>query len=174
MGGGALRDLVGCMPDPEGAGRRSRDRLRPSQRGTAMPCIDPAELFTPAAMEDPHPLYARMRRLAPVCTLGDVGVHFVGSFAAVEEAVRRHEEFSANLTGVLMLGDAGRPGIFDLTGSGTASDVIATADEPDHAVQRRIVQPPLAAGCVATLEPEVRAFVAERIARFAAAGGGAS
>src|SRR5262245_42135211 len=172
MGGSALRDRVRCMPDPEGVRHRGRDRLHPDQRGTAMPRIDPAELFAPAAMEDPHPLYARMRRLAPVCPLGEVGVHFVGSFAAVEEAVRRHEEFSANLTGVLMLGESARPQIFDLTGGSTATDVIATADEPDHAVQRRIVQPPLAASRVAALESEVRAFVVERIARFAAAGGG--
>ena len=137
-----------------------------------MPSVDPAELFTAAAMEDPHPLYARMRSLAPVCSLGDSGVHFVGSFAAVEETVRRHEEFSANLTGMLVRGDDGRPRVVDLVGTGTTTDVIATADEPDHAVQRRIVQPPLAASRIAALEAEVRAFVTERVVRFAAAGGG--
>jgi cytochrome P450 len=137
-----------------------------------MPSIDPAEFFRPEAMENPHPLYARVRRLAPVCPLEGVGVHFVGSFAAVEEVVRRHEEFSANLTGLLMRGDDGRPRVVDLPGSGTANQVIATADEPDHAVQRRIVQPSLTASRVASLEPEVRAFASERVARFVAAGGG--
>lgn len=137
-----------------------------------MPSIDPAEFFRPDAMENPHPLYARVRRLAPVCPLEGVGVHFVGSFAAVEEVVRRHEEFSANLTGLLMRGDGGRPRVVDLPGSGTANQVIATADEPDHAVQRRIVQPSLTASRVASLEPEVRAFASERVARFVAAGGG--
>ena len=137
-----------------------------------MPTVDPSELFSPAAMEEPYPLYARLRERAPVCELEGTGVFFVGSFAAVEEAVRRHEDFSANLTGVLMLGEGGRPRVFDLSGSGTASDVIATADEPDHAVQRRIVQPVLAAGRVAELETEIRGFVAERVARFVRAGGG--
>jgi cytochrome P450 len=137
-----------------------------------MPSFDAAELYRPEALEDPYPLYARMRSLAPVCPLEGTGVHFVGSFAAVEEAVRRHEEFSANLTGILMRGDDGHPRVVDLVGSGTTTDVIATADEPEHAVQRRIVQPSLAAGRVAALEAEVRAFTTERVMRFVAAGGG--
>ncbi|HKX46021.1 MAG TPA: hypothetical protein VJP77_04915, partial [Planctomycetota bacterium] len=136
------------------------------------PSLDPAELFRPEVLEDPHPFYARIRRLAPVCPLEGVGVHFVGSFAAVEEAVRRHEEFSANLTGLLIRGDGERPRIVELPGTGTASQVIATADEPDHAVQRRIVQPSLTASRVAALEPEIRTFASERVARFVAAGGG--
>lgn len=135
------------------------------------PSIDPGELFRPGSMEHPHALHARMRQLGPVCTLERVGVHFVGSFAAVEEAVRRHEEFSANLTGLLVRGDDGRPHVIPIPG-GAATQVIATADEPEHAVQRRIVQPAIAAKRVAALEPAVRAFAADRVARFVAQGGG--
>jgi len=137
-----------------------------------MPSVDPAAFFRPEAMEHPHALHARLRRMAPVCTLDGVGVHFVGSFAAVEEGVRRHEAFSANLTGLLVRGDDGRPHIVDLPFTGSATQVIATADEPEHAVHRRIVQPAVAAKRVAALESPVRAFARDRIARFVAEGGG--
>lgn len=136
------------------------------------PAIDAAEFFTPGTLEDPYPLYARMRALGPVCALAGTRAFFVGQHAAVEEAVLRDEDFSANLSGVLVCGDDERPRIFGLGGSGTANDVIATADDPAHAVQRRLLLPPLKAARVAALADGIRAFARSRIAAFAGAGGG--
>lgn len=134
--------------------------------------IDARDFFTPAALADPYPLYARMRALGPVCALEGTRAFFVGQYAAVEEAVRRHAEFSANLSGVLVCGEDGTPRLFELGGRGTASDVIATADEPVHAVHRRLLLPPLKAPRIAALEPAIRAFARERVAALLRAGGG--
>lgn len=141
-------------------------------RGGRCPAIDAADFFSAAAMDDPYPLYARMRTLGPVCAIGDTRAFFVGTHAAVEEAVLRHREFSANLTGMLVCGDDGVPRLFDLARAGIAGDVIATADEPDHAVQRRLLLPPLKAQRIARLEAQLQDFARERVARLLAAGGG--
>jgi cytochrome P450 len=130
------------------------------------------EFFTPAALADPYPLYARLRARGPVCALEGTRAFFVGHYAAVEEAVRRHAEFSANLDGVLVCGEDGVPRLFEFGTRDTASDVIATADEPAHAVHRRLLLPPLKAPRIAALEHPIRAFARERVAALVRAGGG--
>jgi len=137
-----------------------------------MPSIDASDIFSPSAMEDPYPLYARMRALGPVCGLDGTRAFFVARHAAIEEAVRRPEDFSSRLSGVLVCGDDGSPRIFDLGASGIASDVIATADAPDHAVQRRLLMPPLKATRIAAMEEGIRGFASERVAQLLRAGGG--
>jgi cytochrome P450 family 144 len=137
-----------------------------------MNAIDATEFFTAAAMEDPWPLYARMRAIGPVCALAGTRAFFVGQHDAVEEALRRHADFSANLSGVLVCAPDGRPRLFELGGSGTASDVIATADEPEHAVQRRLLMPPLKSSRVAGMEQGIRDFARERVAHYVSRGGG--
>ncbi len=134
--------------------------------------IPAEELFAPASLADPYPFYERLRSAGPVCPLIGSRGFYVNGHAAVEEAVRRHEDFSAKLTGVLLRDAEGRASLFDFGGAGTASDVIATADEPEHAVQRRLLMPPMKASRVAQMETSIRAFARERIARFVAAGGG--
>jgi hypothetical protein len=137
-----------------------------------MNAIDAAELFAPAALEDPYPLYARMRAGGPVCALRGTRAFYVAGHAAVEEAVRRHDVFSAQLTGVLLHDADGGVRLFELGGSGTANEVIATADEPGHAVQRRLLVPPLRAARIESMESAIRTFARERVAAFVAAGGG--
>lgn len=137
-----------------------------------MTSIDARDLFGSRAFEDPYSLYETMRTLAPVCAIGETGAYFVGTHAAVEEAVRRHDAFSANLKRMLICGDDEKPYVLDLGSASTASDVIATADEPDHAIHRRLMLPPLKASHIARLEQELRAFARERVIAFLRAGGG--
>ncbi len=137
-----------------------------------MNTIDAKEFFTATAIENPYALYARMRASAPVCQIGDTRAFLISSHAAVEEAVRRHGEFSAQLKGMLVCGEDERPYVFDLTAAGITSNVIATADEPEHAVHRRLMLPPLKASRIANLEPELRAFACERVAAFTQGRGG--
>ena len=96
------------------------------------------ELFTTESIENPHPLFARLREEHPISRVGDTGVHLVATWDLIDEVLRREDDFSANLSGVLMRGEDGRLGTFPLPG---ASRVIATADEPDHAIHRKLVQP---------------------------------
>lgn len=130
-----------------------------------------ADWLSPALLEHPYPHFAWLRRHAPVHQVGRSRVFLVASWALVEEALAS-PDFSANLTGVLVRGDDGEPEQLAFGGVGNANAVLATADPPAHDVHRRIVQPVLAAGRVATFEASVRALVVRRLAPFLAAGGG--
>lgn len=137
-----------------------------------MSAIPATELFTAAALENPYPLYEQMRALAPVCAIGDTRAFYLCSHAAVEEAVLRHEAFSANLEQMLVCGEDDVPRIFDLRQTGSVSKVIATADEPVHAVHRRLLLKPLREVAIAGLEPGLRAFARARVAALVQAGSG--
>src|SRR5215475_8129832 len=133
---------------------------------------DRFDLFAPDAIDDPYPLYAGLRAHAPIHEIPDTEVFAVTTWKLVEEALARHQDFSANLTGMLVIGTHGRPELLDLAGMNTFTDSIANADEPDHAVHRAVVQPAFAAELVGALEPELRPRTRARIADFVAKGGG--
>ncbi|MEM7139403.1 MAG: cytochrome P450 [Actinomycetota bacterium] len=99
---------------------------------------------------------------APLTRIGESGVHVVRSRTLLEEVLRREEDFSANLTGVLIRDDTGEPGIFELPQS-ESTQVIATADEPRHRVHRAAVQPSLTPRAIAGLESTIRQWAAEAI-----------
>lgn len=132
---------------------------------------DPSELFGLEVIEDPHPFFARLRREHPISRVGDTGVHLVATWELIDDALRREADFSANLTGVLVRGDDDQPSIFDLAPIG-GSHVIATADEPDHAVHRRLAQPRLAQTQIAPLEEALRHWAREALGPCVAAAGG--
>jgi cytochrome P450 len=130
-------------------------------------------LLDPRSIEDPYPLYARLRREAPVAEIAGTQTFFVSTWDLVEQAVGRDDDFSANLTGFLYTGADGRPDVFALGEiAGSAGAVIATADEPDHALHRALLQPAMTASQVANLEPWIRSQVAERTDALVRKGGG--
>jgi cytochrome P450 len=129
-------------------------------------------LLDPTFFADPHASFAHLREHAPVYRVPGTGVHLVSSWALVEEALERVDDFSNRLSGLLIRGPAGEPVEFEMAGTGTAIDVIATADDPEHALHRRIVQPLLSAGRVAELEPAIRALALGLMQPLLAAGGG--
>ena len=90
---------------------------------------DPAELLSPAVIEDPHPFLERVREAHPFSRVGESGVHLVTTWKDILEALDREEDFSANLTGVLLRDEEGQPSIFELPPN-DGTQVIATADEP--------------------------------------------
>lgn len=131
----------------------------------------PDELFTREAIDNPHALYAQLREHRPISRVAETGVHLVATWDLIEEALGRESDFSANLTGVLMRGEDGKPTIFDLPPN-PASQVIATADEPRHAIHRAIAQPRLAARRTAKLEQPVRSWAQEAIGAWRSSGAG--
>jgi len=132
---------------------------------------DPTELFAPETIEDPYPLYARLRAGRPLSRVDDTGVHLVASWDLIEEALEREDDFSANITGMLILGEDGSPATVDFASS-AATQVIATADEPEHTVHRAIAQPRLAAALIRSLEDRVRTWAQEAIEQWRSDGGG--
>jgi cytochrome P450 len=132
---------------------------------------DPQALLEPEALEHPHPFFRSLRERAPLHAVGESRVHLVTRWSTIEEVLGREADFSANLTGVLMRNPSGQVVAFELPSTG-ATNVIATADEPDHGVDRSVLQPSLGASRMAPLEPALRSWTDAALEGFLAAGGG--
>ncbi|MBF6214117.1 cytochrome P450 [Nocardia puris] len=116
-------------------------------------------LFDPGALDDPYPLYDRLRASEPVHRVADTNFYLVGSWPLVTEAVTRPEDFSSHLTGALVHAADGSMTVFDLDGDGSAVHVLATGDDPVHRDHRKLVLPALVAKRVRALEPVIEATV---------------
>jgi cytochrome P450 len=123
-------------------------------------------------IEDPYPFYRTLLADAPVYRVPGTEVFLVASWALIHEVLKNQRDYSANLTGILVTGDDGRPALFDLAQFGGAVDAIANADEPFHAVHRRLVLPQLNSRRVGALETQVRDWAREGVEALVAAGGG--
>jgi cytochrome P450 len=113
---------------------------------------DPIHFFGTAALQDPYPLYDRMRAEAPVHRIGDSVFYAVCGWDAVIDAVGRVEDFSSNLTATLVYQEDGTVTPFDMGGAGSAAHVLATADDPAHALHRKLLLPHLSAKRVRIIE----------------------
>lgn len=129
------------------------------------------EILTREFIENPHPVFARLRAQAPISRVDNTGVHLIATWDLIDEVLARENDFSANLTGVLVQGDDGLPTVFPLP-IAAANQVIATADEPAHTVHRALVQPRLTASRVASLEGPIRTWSKEAIDPWVTGGGG--
>lgn len=126
---------------------------------TATP-LDGLDVFDPAHLDDPYRLYATLREHDPVYRVPGTDFHLVSSWELVTEALARPVDFSSNLTGVMVQQAGGPPVTFDMDGGGRAVHVLATADDPSHAVHRKLVLAQLAKR-IRTLGPSVRTLVDE-------------
>jgi cytochrome P450 len=123
---------------------------------------DPIQFFGAGALQDPYPLYDRMRAAAPVHRIGNSVFYAVCGWAAVQEAVDRVEDFSSNLTATMVFNDDGAVTPFDIAPAGDAAHALATADDPVHAMHRKILLPHLSAKRVRIIE-EFAAQTADRL-----------
>jgi cytochrome P450 family 144 len=120
------------------------------------------QLFDDESIQDPYPLYRRMLETGPVHQIGNSGFYAVCSWDAVDEAIARPDDFSSNLTATMTYQPGGEVGAFEMEGLGGKSHVLATADEPAHAVHRKALLPQLAARRIRAVEP----FIAETAERL--------
>lgn len=118
---------------------------------------DPAEFFCTEAIQDPYPLYDRLRAAGPVHRVGDSDFHLVCSWDAITEVVNRPEDFSSNLTATMTYTPQGKVCPFRMDKVGGPTHILVTADDPVHAAHRKLVLSQFAAKRVRALEP----FIAE-------------
>jgi len=130
------------------------------------------DLLDPETVDDPYPFFASLREHSPVHRVGDTDIFLVSTRPLIEDVLERHDDFSANLTGVLMTGPSGEPMVFDLMNFGSAVDAIANADEPAHAVHRKLVLPHVTPKVVAGLESTLRRWAGDLIDPLVKAGSG--
>lgn len=133
---------------------------------------DDFDFLDPETVEDPYPFYAVLRENAPVYQIPGTQIYLVSKRHLIEEALDRPEDFSANLTGVLITGSEGEPQVFDLRGLGGSIDAIANADEPTHSVHRKLILPHVTPTLVASLEETLREWAIELMDPLLGEGGG--
>ncbi|VAZ81332.1 Cytochrome P450 144 [Mycobacterium persicum] len=115
--------------------------------------IDPAEFFGDAAIQDPYPLYARLRSDGGVHRVGDSEFYVVSSWAAITDVVSRPEVFSSNLTATMTFTPAGGVVPFPMDGVGGRTHILVTADDPVHASHRKLMVGQFTAKRVQALQP---------------------
>ena len=103
------------------------------------------DLFADSNIQDPYPLYGRMRERGPVHRVGDSGFYAVCEWDAIHDVINRPEVFSSNLTATMTYTPENGVGAFELDGLGGPTQVLATADDPLHATHRKMLVPQLAA-----------------------------
>jgi cytochrome P450 family 144 len=122
----------------------------------------PVQFFGAEALQDPYPLYDRMRAEAPVHRIGNSEFYAVCGWDAVIDAVNRVEDFSSNLTATMVYHDDGTVTAFPMGEPGAAMHALATADDPVHAAHRKILLPHLSAKRVRIIE-EFATHTADRL-----------
>jgi cytochrome P450 family 144 len=109
------------------------------------------DLFDDRFVQDPYPLYERMLAAGPIHPVGDSGFYAVCSWDAVNEVIARPQDFSSNLTATMTY-HGGNLGTFPMGELGGDIQALATADDPAHAVHRKLLVPQLAAKRINELE----------------------
>lgn len=109
-------------------------------------------LFDGEFIQDPYPLYERMHAEGQIHRIGESGFHAVTGWNAVNEAVTRCEDFSSNLTATMMRNPDGTVGTFPMGDLGGPTQALATADDPAHAVHRKLILRQLAAKRIRGIE----------------------
>lgn len=122
--------------------------------------VDP---FAAEALEDPYPLYERLRSTAPVWEVPGTGLHLVTGHAEIAEVVNDPDRYSSTLAALLLAGGEGVSLVEGGEALGPAA-VLAVADPPDHTRHRRLVRRSFSERAVGALEPAVREAVARPLA----------
>ena len=120
-----------------------------------MMTVDPAEFFADEVVQDPYPLYARLREDGGVHQVGDSGFYLVANWAAVTDAANRPEDFSSNLTGPITYSPERGVAPLMMDGLGGPTHILATADDPSHALHRKLMLSQFTAKHVRELEPHI-------------------
>lgn len=128
------------------------------------------DLFSAAGLEDPYPVYERLRAAGSVHLLAEQELHLVLGQREVRQVLDDPATFSSNLAGVLQHQD-GDVGFIDTAAAG-AVDVLATADPPVHTAQRRVLQKPFSRARIRALTDEVDVLLSPRIAELVSDRGG--
>jgi cytochrome P450 len=113
-------------------------------------------MFTPEQLEDPYTFLEQLRADDPVHQVPGTRVFLVSRHADILDVLARTDDFSNRLQDVLYTFTEDDP---TGRGEGAVADVLATADDPAHAVHRHLVATAFTARRVGELEPFVTDFV---------------
>lgn len=113
---------------------------------------DATLFFSADGIQDPYPTYDRMRESAAVHRVGQSEFYLVCGWGAVIDSIDRVDDFSSNLTATMVYHNDGTVTAFDMGALGGPHHTLATADDPVHAVHRKILLPHLSAKRVRVID----------------------
>ncbi len=121
----------------------------------------------PKILAEPHAFLARLRRESPVCKVTDPRgspIYLVTSYALIEEATKRVEDFSNHIGHLLVVGDEANPEVARILSQVSGGPgLLLITDDPEHKRYRALVNAVFAQGRVANLTPTVERIVNELI-----------
>jgi cytochrome P450 len=137
-------------------------RISADQAENVKVLADAEEFFGAESLQDPYPLYERMRAAGPVHRIGGSEFYAVCGWDAVNDAIGRPNDFSSNLTATMTYTADGAVEPFEMDPLGGPTHVLATADDPAHAIHRKLAARQLAARRIRVME-QFAADAAERL-----------
>lgn len=131
-----------------------------------MSLID-TDLYDPALIADPYPFYDAARAAAPVLAMAD-GSAIVTSYALVQEACARPEDFSNDILALFQGARAEHPEIKAVLETGWPQvQVLIMSDPPAHGRFRRLVNLAFSLARVNAIDADVRTIFAGGFERLA-------
>ena len=124
----------------------------------------PLRFFGADSLQDPYPLYERMRATGPVHRIGDSEFYGVCGWDALNDAIGRPVDFSSNLTATMTYTADGEIKPFQMDPLGGPTHALATADDPAHALHRKLLVRHLAARRIGAIQ-EFATETADRLWR---------
>ncbi|MET0658504.1 MAG: cytochrome P450 [Steroidobacteraceae bacterium] len=133
--------------------------------------LERAQFFDPATLAEPLAFLAQLRQTTPVARITDPGlrreVHLVTSYALVQEASRRAEDFSSQTSALVLEGHGARDPEVDRILAGTDTPLLLqVSDPPDHTHARALVAGAFSRVAVANLEGVIERIVDDLIDDF--------
>jgi cytochrome P450 len=121
-------------------------------------------LFDAEVIEDPYDYYAALREIDPVHRVEGTNAFVVSRGQLIQQVVSDLSTYSSQSDAFLSLGPGGRPGLRPASGRQRPADegipgVLATADPPDRARQRKVLSRLFSASALARRERGFRALL---------------
>jgi cytochrome P450 family 144 len=110
-------------------------------------------LLDPAVLDDPYPFYRHLRETAPVWRVPGTDIFVVSTYALLDEASRRVEDFSSNLRTLVYRTRKGLPA--RIKKDSGVPQILATADPPVHGIHKKAVFPDLSPKRMASMSTEI-------------------
>lgn len=110
-------------------------------------------LLDPTVLDDPYPFYRHLRETAPVWRVPGTDIFVVSTYALLDEASRRVEDFSSNLRTLVYRTRKGLPA--RIKKDSGVPQILATADPPAHGIHKKAVFPDLSPKRMAAMSAEI-------------------
>jgi cytochrome P450 len=121
-------------------------------------------LLGSTTLENPYPLYTRLRQEAPVWQVPGTKIFVVTSYDMIDEATKRTTDFSSNLSSILYRNRKGLPRRLK-HGNREIGQFLATADPPSHTQHKAIIAPLFSPKRIAVMQAEVETVATDYIER---------